>query len=210
MITALSAAAAVSAVLAIAAEWHGRRHRAFYVLKPLTTLLIIGIAVLGTPHTPLYQQLIVAALALSLAGDVCLMFEGDGWFLGGLGSFLLAHIAFAAAFLQGIPAPNPPGWLAALLLYAGGMMFVLLPRAGKLKVPVLVYCLALGALVFAAAIRHAALRDAEGLCALVGALLFMVSDSALGWNRFVGKYRHAQAVILSTYWSAIGLIAWSV
>ena len=218
MVTALSAAAAVSALLAIAADWEERRHRAFYVLKPLTTLLIVGIALAATAATPAYRHWIVAALLLSLAGDVCLMFtRGAGaggtdqrWFIGGLGSFLLAHGAFAAAFLQGVAAPDPPGWLAAVVFYAGGLLFVLLPRAGALKLPVLVYCLALAAMVFTAAARHAALADGASLCALLGALLFMLSDSALGWRRFVGRFRGAQALILSTYWSAIGLIAWSV
>lgn len=210
MIPALSACAALSAALAIAADWNERRHRAFYLLKPLTTLLIVGVALAAAPHSAAYQQWIVAALVLSLAGDICLMFPGNAWFIGGLSSFLVAHGAFAAAFLQGISAPEPPGWLAAIVFYAGALLFVLLPRAGKLKLPVLVYCLALAAMVFTAAARHAALGDDASLRALLGALLFMLSDSALAWRRFVGRYRHAQAVILSTYWAAIGLIAWSV
>src|SRR5688572_30407343 len=159
MITALSVAAAVSALLAIAADREGRRHRAFYVLKPLTTLLIVGIALAATAATPAYRHWIVAALLLSLVGDVCLMFtHGAGaggadirWFIAGLGSFLLAHGAFAAAFLQGVAAPDPPGWLAAVVFYAGGLLLVLLPRAGALKLPALVYCLALAAMVFTAA-----------------------------------------------------------
>jgi alkenylglycerophosphocholine/alkenylglycerophosphoethanolamine hydrolase len=210
MITALSACAAIVAALAIAVDWNERRHRAFYGLKPLTTLLIVGIALAAPAPASPYQAWIVAALLLSLVGDVCLMFGGNRWFLGGLGAFLLAHGAFAAAFLQGVAAPNPPGWLAAVVFYAGALLFVLLPRAGALKIPVLLYCFALAAMVFAAAARHAALADGNSLCALLGALLFMLSDSALGWRRFVGGFRHAQAVILSTYWAAIGLIAWSV
>jgi alkenylglycerophosphocholine hydrolase len=210
MITALAAGAAASAALAIAADRAGRRHRAFYLLKPLTTVLILGIALAATPQQPAYQQWIAGALLLSLAGDVCLMFEGDRWFLAGLGSFLLAHVGFALAFLHGVGAPEPPAWLAAVVFYAAAMLFVLLPRAGALKVPVLLYCLALAALVFTAAARHAALGDDASLRALLGALLFMLSDSALGWRRFVGRFPGAQALILSTYWGAIGLIAGSV
>jgi uncharacterized membrane protein YhhN len=210
MIPALTVAAALSAALAIAADWEERRHPAFYALKPLTTILILAVALLAPAQSVEYQRFIVAALALSLAGDVCLMFKGDGWFLGGLGSFLLAHFAFAAAFLRGIGTPDPPGWLAAVLVYAGAMLFVLLPRAGKLKLPVLVYCLVLSAMAFTAAVRHTALHDTRSLCAMLGALLFVASDSALGWRQFVGRYRGAQALILSTYWAAIGLIAWSV
>lgn len=209
----LTIAAAISAALAIAADWRdvpARRHRAFYALKPLTTLLVIGIALAAPDAAPAYQRWIVAALVLSLCGDVALMFEGNRAFVAGLGSFLVAHGAFAAAFLQGVAAPDPPGWLAAIVVYAAAMLFVLLPRAGALKVPVLLYCFALAALVFSAAARHAALGDGDSRLALAGALLFLLSDSALGWRRFVGRYWHPQAVILSTYWAAIGLIAGSV
>jgi alkenylglycerophosphocholine hydrolase len=210
MILALSIAAAVSGALAIAASWREPRHRSFLLLKPLTTALVIGIALAhGTLVAP-YTQWVVAALALSLAGDVCLMYEGDRWFLGGLGSFLLAHLAFVLAFLQGVPAPALPAWLAAVALYAVALLAVLLPRAGPLRLPVLLYCAVLGAMVAAAAARHAAMPSPGTQLALCGALLFMLSDSALGWRRFVGAFRHAQALILSTYWAAIGLIAWSV
>lgn len=210
MILALAASAIVSGMLAIAADWNGRRHRAFYLLKPLTTVFIIGLALAGEAEAARYQYWIAAALALSLAGDICLMFPGNRWFIGGLGSFLLAHLAFAAAFLLGVGSAEPPGWLAAVLFYGVGLLLVLLPRAGRLKVPVLLYCVVLSAMVFTAAVRHAGIGSPEALRALCGALLFMVSDSLLGWRRFVGEFPHAQALILSTYWTAIGLIAWSV
>lgn len=215
MITiALTGAAALSAVAAIAADWEERRHRSFFLLKPLTTLLVIGIAASIAWSGP-YAQAVLAALALSLLGDVFLMY-GDGArasdraFVAGLASFLLAHLAFVWAFAQGLRAPDLPGWLAAVVFYAAALLFVLLPRAGALKLPVLVYCLVLAAMVFAAAARHQTLGDAASLRAVLGALLFMLSDSLLAWRRFGGRYRHAQALILSTYWGAIGLIAGSI
>jgi alkenylglycerophosphocholine/alkenylglycerophosphoethanolamine hydrolase len=215
MITiALSVAAAVNGALAIAADWEERRHKTFFVLKPLTTLLVIGIAASISLSTP-YAQWVLLALALSLCGDVFLMF-GDGArasdraFIAGLVSFLLAHLAFVAAFVQGIGAPDLPGWLAAVVFAAIALLFVLLPRAGALKLPVLVYCLVLAGMAFAAAARHETFDDAASLRAVAGALLFMLSDSLLGVRRFVGRYRGAQALILSTYWGAIGLIAWSI
>jgi len=221
MITiALSAAAAVSGVLAIAADWEERRHRALFVLKPLTTLLVIAVAASFSREGP-YAQAVLAALALSLCGDVFLMFDGrhragdgaragDRAFVAGLACFLFAHLAFVFAFAQGLRSPELPGWLAAVVFYAAALLFVLLPRAGALKLPVLLYCLVLAAMVFAAAARHETLHDDYSLRALLGALLFALSDSLLGVRRFVRRFRYAQALILSTYWGAIGLIAWSV
>jgi len=44
----------------------------------------------------------------------------------------------------------------------------------------------------------------------MGAVLFIVSDSVLAWNRFRKKFQNAQTVILSTYYAAQWLIALSV
>ncbi|HUS25364.1 MAG TPA: lysoplasmalogenase [Candidatus Binatia bacterium] len=203
-------AAAATGVAAIWLERNERRHTAFYALKPLTTLLIgaaAGVALRSDWH---YQAWVLAALVLSLAGDVCLMFEDERWFVAGLSSFLLAHAGFVAAFLSGVSQVELPGWLALVVLYAAVLLWAMLPRAGALKLPVLLYCVVLGAMVFAAAARFEALPGRASRLALAGALLFLFSDSALGLRRFVRRYRHAQPVILATYWTAIGLIAASV
>ena len=58
-------------------------------------------------------------------------------------------------------------------------------------------CLVLAAMVFAAAARHASIGDDASVRALLGALLFMLSDSVLAWRRFRGRFRGAQALILT-------------
>ncbi|HZP13118.1 MAG TPA: lysoplasmalogenase [Nevskiaceae bacterium] len=211
MINLFAIAAAVSALLAIAGEGGARRHRAFYVLKPLTTLCILGMALTARdPVSPHYQQLIAGALVLSTLGDISLMFEGDRWFIGGLSSFLLAHLLFVGAFVQGLPAFAVP-WPAWLVIpYGAVLLTYLLPRAGSLKIPVLIYCAAIFAMVICAAARHAALEDARATFALIGASLFVLSDSSLAIRQFRGPYPGAQPLILSTYWLAIGFIAASV
>jgi uncharacterized membrane protein YhhN len=211
MINLFAIAAAVSALLAIAAEGGARRHRAFFVLKPLTTLFILGIAATARdPVSPLYRELICGALVLSSLGDICLMFPGDRWFIGGLSSFLLAHLLFVGAFVQGLPAFAVP-WPAWLVIpYGAALLSYLLPRAGALKVPVLIYCAAIFAMVITAAARYAAIADARAMCALIGAVLFVLSDSSLAVRQFRGPYPGAQPLILSTYWLAIGFIASSV
>ena len=204
-------AAAVSALLAIAADWEERRHPAFYLLKPLTTALILGAALSLAPASGAgYQLIVAAALALSLLGDICLMFEGDGWFTAGLGSFLLAHVGFIVAFLKGVTVALPPAWTLLPLLYGLGLCAWLLPRAGSLRIPVALYCLVLLGMTLAAALRLQALAGRPALLAVGGALLFVVSDSSLALRKFAGAYRGAQALILSTYWVSIGLIAASV
>lgn len=86
-----------SAALAIVgAEVAGLRGL-HYVFKPLTTLLIVAMALRLSSTGPAgYRRLIVIGLLLSTLGDVFLMLPFDG-FVFGLGSFLLAHIAYLVA-----------------------------------------------------------------------------------------------------------------
>lgn len=209
--TVLAAAAGLSAVLAIAAEWEERRHPAFYLLKPLTTALILAL-VAQLPHAAgaAYRQWVLVALALSLMGDICLMFKGDLWFAAGLGSFLVAHLFFILAFVGGLAPGWPPAWTTLLLLYGLALGAWLLPRAGALRIPVAVYCLVLLGMALGAALRLRQLGGQAAGLAVAGSLVFVLSDSLLAIRQFGGPYRGAQALILSSYWAAIGLIAASV
>lgn len=207
MLTILPAAIAVSALAAIIADWREQRPPLFKLLKPLTTLLIIALCA-SAPDSA-YRNLLLVALGLSLIGDVALMYESDRAFVTGLSSFLLAHLLFVYAFVHELSLAMPAyGW--AVVAYALVFAALLLPRApASLRVPVLVYGLVLCAMGLAALLRWQSVGNDNSAYALAGALLFLLSDSALGVRKFFGFYRGAQGLILSTYWSAIALIAWS-
>ncbi|MFA5941744.1 MAG: lysoplasmalogenase [Sinimarinibacterium sp.] len=205
MLTGLGVGAFASAVLAIVADWNETKPKVFYLLKPLTTVLIAGIAALAPDSE--YRTWLLIGLALSLAGDICLMFAGNLAFMGGLSSFLLAHFVFMWAFVHGIEIANVPWWAGAFVIYGLAFSFVLLPRAGSLKLPVLVYGTVLMGMAITASIRWVNVGGTGGLLAFIGACLFVISDSSLGARKFLGPYRGAQGLILSTYWTSIGLIA---
>ena len=83
----------------------------------------------------------MAALVGSLAGDAFLMVEG--FFIPGLVSFLLAHLAYIALFKQGVPWFAHRGALAATV-GVGAAMYLFLWQGGlppELRVPVAVYVL---------------------------------------------------------------------
>lgn len=209
VVAILSAMAVVSAGLAAGSEAKGRR-KAFYVLKPLTTGLIILIALLAkTPVPAAYKGFILAGLLFSLAGDVFLMFP-EKWFQAGLISFLAAQALYIAAFRPehggGLSAPV----LLPFMLY--GLLFfrMLAPGLGKLKLPVLVYTAAITAMAWLAACRYVFLGGTKPLLAFIGAVLFLISDSVLAYDRFSKKLGPARLIILGTYFPAQLLIALSV
>ncbi|HYH87237.1 MAG TPA: lysoplasmalogenase [Pyrinomonadaceae bacterium] len=208
LVAVLSLLIFASALLTVRAEQEGVR-RQVYFFKPLTVVLIILIA-LQTNHAtaPHYKQFIVAGLLCSLAGDVFLMLPRDR-FVAGLVSFLFAHLFYVAAFMLGGGQMFSVWGAAALALYGALMLRLLWPQLGRLKAPVVFYVAAILLMAWQALNRWLAVGDAGSALALLGALLFVASDSALAWNRFRVGFKSAQAVILGTYFVAQWLIALS-
>lgn len=198
------------ALVVAAGDWVAvaRSHRrAEYVLKPLVPVLLIGGAViLGSDQPPARAVLTVAALILSLAGDVFLMVPGD-LFLPGLGSFLLAHLAYVGAFND---SPPPAGVVliasAAVALVAAPVYLLLLrgmtaATRRAMAVPVALYVIAIGAMVVSASVTLARPGWGTGraLVATAGAVLFMTSDGLIGWTRFVRPVPRGPVAVIVTY-----------
>ena len=193
----------------ILADYAGRRP-VVYVCKPLTILVAMAIAATaaGGPPPP-YRALVLAGLGCSLVGDVFLMLP-DKRFAAGLASFLVAHVCYVAAFAGAAPAPAGTLLLAAAAAVGVAVAVPLWPHLGRFRVPVAVYVVALVALLWQAGGWAASTGAVNARLAAAGAVLFTASDAVLAHNRFRRPFRAAQAVILSTYFVAQGLIAASV
>jgi uncharacterized membrane protein YhhN len=176
----------------IVADYAGRRP-VVYACKPLTILVAMAIAATaaGGPPPP-YRALILAGLACSLVGDVFLM---------------LPEKRFAAG---AAPAPAGTLLLAAAAAVGVAVAVPLWPHLGRFRVPVVIYVVALVALLWQAGGWAASAGTVNARFAAAGAMLFTASDAVLAHNRFRRPFRAAQAVILSTYFVAQGLIATSV
>ena len=97
---ALLGGIAASAALAIAAApWALGRPWLAFVFKPLATVLVIALAAGRGAGQPAARRWVLIGLVASLAGDVALLWPSQG-FLPGLVSFLLAHLAYLAAFTR--------------------------------------------------------------------------------------------------------------
>ncbi|NLG49000.1 MAG: lysoplasmalogenase [Chloroflexi bacterium] len=208
MVTSLSLLILVSALWTIQAKYRGlERHE--YVAKPLTTILILLLAVTRDgAGDPFYQAAIVVGLGFSLAGDVFLMLPGDR-FVPGLASFLLAHLAYIVAFTSGGMGLSLVS-LAPFLPLMAVMYGVLAPHLGEMKVPVLLYEVVIIAMAWRAWARWAQTDDTAALLGAIGAVLFVASDAALAVNRFVGRFKAVHALVLGTYFCAQWLIALSI
>ena len=181
-------------------------HRLF---KPLTLLLaIVFVAAHAdrTRATGRFGMLLMAALALSLAGDVFLMFPG--YFIPGLVAFLLAHLAYIALLRQG-QRWFPSRRALAATLGVGAAMYAFLWQGGlppALRAPVAAYVVVIALMAAQAIGRATVLRDRAAIGVAVGAGFFMLSDSLLAINKFVTPLPMAQVWVLGTYYAAQLLI----
>ena len=133
-----------------------------------------------------HGQALMVALLCSWVGDLLLLPGKSRWFLYGLVSFLLAHIAFALCFIQrGIDTGQLllPGAGVGLLVLV--ISYWLLPHVEKeMKLPVLGYMAAIVVMVILAFATHHHLPNAA---IPVAACLFLVSDLFVARDRFVKK-----------------------
>ena len=194
------------------ADWWAvwaKRQQVRYVTKPATLACLIGVAVTLTPVDPDIRTWMVIGLVLSLAGDVFLMLP-EKWFVAGLGSFLLGHIAYIVGLQM---APTSMGWTLvglALVIAAVGVVGQRVVRgvaAGdhpEMVGPVIAYLVVISAMVVSA-------FGTAAPWAIVGAGLFYASDATLAWNRFLEPRRFGPLAVMITYHlGQIGLVGWLV
>lgn len=175
--------------------------------KPLTTMLVIGLAIANESPTGLIATAVIA-LVFCLWGDIALMAPIDNFVLG-LASFLIGHVVFIALFVQfGMPH-------AALGGVALALMTALAATAGRrivhgavakdpaLRVPVIAYLVVISMMtVFGWATGRG--------WVIAGATLFVISDSLLGWRAFVHERSWMAVAVMVTYHAAIVSLAFSL
>jgi uncharacterized membrane protein YhhN len=197
----------VTASLALVDWWAVVRHRSQVErwAKPAVMVGLGAVALaLGATGSPTGWW-VLAALSTGLVGDVLLLGDGEGRFLGGLGAFLVGHLAWVAAFLgAGVQAPER-AWVGAgvvlVALVAGRAIVPGALRQGgaALAGPVVLYMAVIAVM--------AVVGWATGTLPVgVGATLFVVSDTLLGLARFDRELRWSAPAVMVTYHLAQALL----
>jgi uncharacterized membrane protein YhhN len=173
--------------------------------KPLA-LLVLMLAAWQASAGMKGRTWLMAALALSLAGDVLLM--GQGMFVYGLAAFLLAHLSYLQLLRQDAP------WLSSrramvIAISVAAVVFVGLDQNGlpsELRVPVAAYVLVIATMAAQAWGRAQHLGTAASVWVAWGSVSFMLSDTLLAIDKFVSPLPYAGLWVLATYYLAQGLI----
>ena len=152
-------------------------------------------------HINLARLLLAVAIIFSWAGDVALLFDGDLFFMLGLGAFLVAHIFYIIAMNKAVfrPLKFQIKYLWPLFLFGGILMFFIIPKTGNLVIPVCLYATCLLFMMGAAILRREKTDRDSYQWTFLGALLFVISDSLLAVDRFAMPFDTADFLVMLTY-----------
>ncbi len=147
---------------------------------------------------------IILALFFSWAGDILLMFEERKsiFSLLGLSAFLIAQV-FYIIFFHNIRMKEYIRGNALLLLlvivYYAILISILSPFLGDLRLPVRIYGVVLSFMLMLAMHTMFSKNKKAGLWMMVGAILFVASDSLLAFNKFYATFNYAGIIIMLSY-----------
>lgn len=170
----------------------------------LMPLLIIYFLLQTKPAVSGLKAWIILALIFSWLGDILLMFEEDNsiFFLLGLSAFFIAQV-FYIVFFHNIRMREYIRGNALLLLLVIVYYFILVsilsPSLGGMKLPVRIYGVVLSFMVMLAMHTMFSKNKKAGWRMMLGAILFVASDSFLAFNKFYSAFSYAEIIIMSTY-----------
>lgn len=167
-------------------------------------------------EAPFRSKVLLAGLFFGWLGDVLLMFanDGQGWFIGGLVAFLVGHVAYILSYRQLMWASADTGLLPVqkirfslpIVLVATGLITILYPAVGDLRVPVIVYALVIMLMTMFALFRYGRTTSYSFWAIFGGACLFLISDSVLALNKFLSPIHLGGFYVMATYIAAQALI----
>lgn len=175
------------------------------VTKPLLVpTLAIAVFLWGRKGKRLL--IFLMALFFSFLGDVLLLFQQTDhlFFIFGLVSFLLAHIAYIIFFagIKNASSAKPKTfylYIFLIIVYCISLLYILNNSLGALKIPVTIYAIVISLMLIMALFAYGKLPVKVGRWFVLGALLFVFSDSLLAINKFYMPFFQAGFFIMLTY-----------
>lgn len=174
-----------------------------YFTKPLIIPLLAAIYIsYQQPRKSIFKDYILLGLFFSWAGDVLL--QAPNLFIPGLLSFLTAHVFYIIYFAKTKSNQHSffklrPIMLIAVMAYLVEFMNILWPTLGPMRIPVLIYGITISTMLSAALWQYQKLENKTALYFIIGATLFVTSDSLLALNMFKENFSMAGILIMSTY-----------
>jgi len=184
------------------------------ISKPLLMPLLMVYFLSETKKFPTNLKVwIILALFFSWIGDILLLFEANDktYFLLGLSAFLLVQLCYIIFFhnirMKEVIMGNALFLLLAVIYYSA-LTNILSPSLEKanLNLPVRIYGVVLSFMFMLAMHTIFSRNKKAGWLMTIGAILFVVSDSILAFNKFYSPINYGDLMVMLTYGAAQLLI----
>jgi uncharacterized membrane protein YhhN len=170
------------------------------LLMPVLAGLLYNSGLAGT------KKIVLIGIFFSWLGDIFLLMDTPGsfYFIAGLASFLTTHLLYIFYFLS-IKKQAPsllkkqPIWFLLISSYCVGLVIILLPHLGELKIPVALYATVISSMLLCSLHIFYNTNPPTNKFFILGALLFVLSDSLLAINKFYQTFSMASVGIMLTY-----------
>jgi uncharacterized membrane protein YhhN len=137
------------------------------------------------------------AFFFSMLGDTFLMLQGEKYFMFGLGSFLITHLFYIFVLSRNRLKANLLARIS-FLSFSGIMLFVLQHSiSDSLIIPIIIYMITITFMAISASERNT--NPESYRLVLLGAILFVLSDSLIAINKFVMPIPFSTILIMGTY-----------
>lgn len=168
------------------------------VFKPMIMLSLMAAYYFSVSKINTWYLL---ALAFSFLGDVLLM-DKNNLFLPGIAAFLCTQLIYIFIIQKRLKKGNMKDLLIAIvpfMIFYGLLIAILQKNLGDFKIPVMVYGMAISIFGMSALLLHLQYRNFSSRILLLGAILFIVSDSMIALQKFHSARQIYPVAIMSTY-----------
>lgn len=165
-------------------------------------LILPSLLVLYALSVTNMNKIYVLALVFSFLGDVFLIFSGELYFIIGLVSFLIAHVLFIKIVIHRIQKTTFLKVIISMipfLVLFFCLLFILNDSLNELLIPVIIYGFTISLFGTASLIAYLNNKSKKSLLMLIGAIVFISSDSILAINKFYMSTEIFAVFVMFTY-----------
>ncbi len=168
------------------------------IFKPLLMTTLVVVYLIGVEKPNFW---FVSGLFFSFWGDVFLL-DKESYFIFGLASFLMAHIIYikiTIGFLEKHLTTKIISSAVPFILLFIGIIYLTYNNLGNLLVPVIVYGITIATFGAVTLLNYRQEKRTEDLWLLLGAILFILSDSLIALNNFYSPKHLFNIAIIVLY-----------
>lgn len=167
--------------------------------KPLL-LTLVAVVYLVSVIKPNFWY--VLGMFFCFIGDVLLMFNGSDFFMFGIAAFLLAHIVYIKITSGFLPSHLTFKIISSafpFVIFFGVLMFLVYPNLEQMLIPVAAYGITISTFGSVTFLNYRSEKSTENLWLFIGAILFILSDSLIGLDKFYQSNEIYSVAIMVTY-----------